>query len=88
MFNLILSLILKSKNFAFGLLGIIIFFILVCFVDNYFEAQNKVKEYQRIEAIVKTQNQNTKENVEIIKKRNINNSVADREQLLEQMFSE
>jgi hypothetical protein len=47
--NLILSLILKSKNFAFGLLGIIIFFILVCFVDNYFEAQNKVKEYQRIE---------------------------------------
>jgi hypothetical protein len=49
MFNLILSLILKSKNFAFGLLGIIIFFILVCFVDNYFEAKNKVKEYQRIE---------------------------------------
>jgi len=86
--NLILSLILKSKNFAFGLLGIIIFFILVCFVDNYFEAQNKIKEYQRIEAIVKTQNQNTKENVEIIKKRNINNSVTDREQLLEQMFSE
>jgi hypothetical protein len=47
--NLILSLILKSKNFVFGLLGIIIFFILVCFLDNYFEAKDKIKEYQRIE---------------------------------------
>lgn len=49
MLSFILPLILKSKNFAFGLLGIIIFFILVCFVDNYFEAQKKVKEYERIE---------------------------------------
>jgi len=49
MLSFILPLILKSKNFAFGLLGIIIFFILVCFVDNYFDAQNKVKEYERIE---------------------------------------
>jgi len=88
MLSFILPLILKSKNFAFGLLGIIIFFILVCFVENYFEAQNKVKEYERIEAIVNTQNENVKENVKIIKKRNINNSLADREQLLEKMFSE
>ena len=88
MLSFILPLILKSKNFAFGLLGIIIFFILVCFVDNYFEAQNKVKEYERIEAIVNTQNENVKENVKIIKKRNINNSLVDREQLLEKMFSE
>jgi CHASE3 domain sensor protein len=49
MLNFILPLILKSKNFAFGLLGIIIFFILVCFAYNYFEAQNKVKEYEKIE---------------------------------------
>ena len=88
MLSFILQLILKSKNFAFGLFGIIIFFILVCFVDNYFEAQNKVKEYERIEAIVNTQNENVKENVKIIKKRNINNSLVDREQLLEKMFSE
>jgi hypothetical protein len=88
MLSFILPLILKSKNFAFGLFGIIIFFILVCFADNYFEAQDKVKEYERIEAIVNTQNENVKENVKIIKKRNINNSIADREQLLEKMFSE
>ena len=49
MLNFILPLILKSKNFAFGLLGIIIFLILVCFADNYFEAQKKVKEYEKIE---------------------------------------
>jgi hypothetical protein len=88
MLSFILPLILKSKNFVFGLLGIIIFFILVCFVENYFEAQNKVKEYERIEAIVNTQNENVKENVQIIKKRNINNSIVDRKQLLEKMFSE
>jgi hypothetical protein len=88
MFNLILPLILKSKNFAIGIIGVILLLFIISFVDNYFEAKDKVKEYQRIEAIVKTQNQNTKENVEIIKKRNINNSVTDREQLLEQMFSE
>ena len=86
--NLILSLILKSKNFVFGLLGIIIFFILVCFVDNYFEAQNKVKEYQRIEAIVKNQNQNTKENVKTIKKSIESNTDSDDDKLFEQIFGE
>lgn len=86
--NLILSLILKSKNFVIGVVGIMFLLFIISFVDNYFEAKDKIKEYQRIEVIVKTQNKNTKENVEIIKKRNINNSVTDREQLLEQMFSE
>ena len=49
MINFIITYALKSKNFVIGLLGVIIFFILVCFVDNYFEAQDKIKEYQRIE---------------------------------------
>jgi len=88
MFSFILPLILKSKNFLIGVIGVILLLFIISFVNNYFEAQDKVKEYERIEAIVKTQNQNTKKNVEIIKKRNINNSIADREQLLEKMFSE
>ena len=83
-----MPLILKSKNFLIGVIGVILLLFIISFVNNYFEAQDKVKEYERIEAIVKTQNQNTKKNVEIIKKRNINNSIADREQLLEKMFSE
>jgi len=88
MFNFILPLILKSKNFAIGIIGVILFLFIVGFLNKYFEAQDKVKEYERIEAIVNTQNENVKENVKIIKKRNINNSLADREQLLEKMFSE
>jgi hypothetical protein len=88
MFNFILPLILKSKNFAIGVIGVILFLFILGFVNNYFEAKNKVKEYEKIEAIVNTQNENVKENVKIIKKRNINNSIADREQLLEKMFSE
>ena len=88
MFNLILPLIFKSKNFVIGVIGVILLLFIFSFVTNYFEAQDKIKEYERIEVIVKTQNQNTQQNVQIIKKRNINNSVTDREQLLEQMFSE
>ena len=88
MFNFILPLILKSKNFAIGIIGVILFLFIVGFLNKYFEAQDKVKEYERIEAIVNTQNENVKENVKIIKKRNINNSLADRERLLEKMFSE
>ena len=49
MINFIITYALKSKNFVIGLLGVIIFFILVCFVDNYFDTKNKIKEYQRIE---------------------------------------
>ena len=49
MINFIITYALKSKNFVFGLLGVIIFFILVCFVDNYFEAKYKIQEYKRIE---------------------------------------
>jgi len=88
MFNFILPLIFKSKNFVIGVVGIMFLLFIISFVDNYFEAKEQIEEYKKIEAIVKTQNQNTKENVEIIKKRNINNSIADREQLLEKMFSE
>ena len=88
MLNFILPLILKSKNFAIGIIGTILFLFILGFVNNYFETKERIEEYKRIEAIVKTQNQNTKENVEIIKKKNINNSIADREQLLEKMFSE
>jgi Na+/melibiose symporter-like transporter len=88
MLSFILPLILKSKNFAIGVIGVILFLFILGFVNNYFETKERIQEYKRIEAIVKTQNQNTKENVEIIKKRNINNSIADREQLLEKMFSE
>ncbi len=88
MFNFILPLILKSKNFAIGIIGIILLLFVFGFINNYFEAQDKVKEFERIESIVNTQNENVKENVKIIKKRNIDNSLADREQLLEKMFSE
>jgi hypothetical protein len=88
MLSFILPLILKFKNFAIGIIGTILFLFILGFVNNYFETKERIQEYKRIEAIVKTQNQNTKENVEIIKKRNINNSIADREQLLEKMFSE
>jgi hypothetical protein len=49
MFNFIVSLILKSKNFAIGFAIIIVFLILIGFVHNYFKAKNKVKEYERIE---------------------------------------
>jgi predicted transcriptional regulator len=88
MFSFILPLILKSKNFVIGVVGIMFLLFIISFVDNYFEAKNKIEEYKKIEAIVNTQNENVKENVKIIKKRNINNSLVDREQLLEQMFSE
>jgi hypothetical protein len=49
MFNFIVSLILKSKNFAIGFAIIIVFLILIGFAHNYFKAKNKVKEYERIE---------------------------------------
>ncbi len=53
MIKFIITYALKSKNFVIGLLGVIIFFILVCFVDNYFETKYKIKEYERIEEEVK-----------------------------------
>ena len=49
MLSFILPLILKSKNFAIGVIGVILFLFILGFVNNYFEAQNKVKEYQKIE---------------------------------------
>jgi len=49
MFNLILPLILKSKNFLIGVIGVILLLFIISFVNNYFEAQDKVKEYERIE---------------------------------------
>ena len=49
MINFIITYALKSKNFVFGLLWVIIFFILVCFFDNYFETKYKIEEYKKIE---------------------------------------
>jgi len=49
MFNLILPLILKSKNFLIGVIGVILLLFIISFVNNYFEAQDKIKEYERIE---------------------------------------
>jgi len=49
MLSFILPLILKSKNFVIGVIGTILFLFILGFVNNYFEAQNKVKEYEKIE---------------------------------------
>jgi hypothetical protein len=49
MLNFILPLILKSKNFAIGVIGVILFLFILGFVNNYFEAQDRVKEYEKIE---------------------------------------
>ena len=88
MISFILPYILKSKNFAIGIIGVLLLIFIFSFVDNYFEAQDKIEEYKRIEAIIKNQNENTKENVEIIKKRTNNLNIDDRKRLLEKMFSE
>jgi hypothetical protein len=88
MINFILAYVVKSKNFAIGIIGVILLLFIVGFVNNYFETKYKIKEYQRIEEEVKNQNLNVKENVEIIKKRNINLNIDDRKRLLEKMFSE
>jgi CHASE3 domain sensor protein len=71
MFNFVISLILKSKNFAIGFAIIIVFLIVISFVDNYFEAQDKVKEYERIEQETKEFHQEKiQELKETLKKRN------------------
>ena len=88
MINFILAHVVKSKNFAIGIIGVILLLFIVGFVNNYFEAQDKIEEYKRIEAIIKNQNENTKENVQIIKKRTNNLNIDDRKRLLEKMFSE
>ena len=88
MISFILPYILKSKNFVIGIIGVLLLLFIISFVDNYFEAQDKIEEYKRIEAIIKNQNENTKENVEIIKKRTNNLNIDDRKRLLEKMFSE
>ena len=88
MISFILPYILKSKNFIIGIIGVILLLFIVGFVNNYFEAQDKIEEYKRIEAIIKNQNENTKENVQIIKKRTNNLNIDDRKRLLEKMFSE
>jgi len=77
---------LKKNWYVIFLIMVILFGIHLANV--FIKNKKQIEEYQRIEAIVNTQNENTKENVKIIKKRNINNSIADREQLLEKMFSE
>lgn len=49
MLNFILPLIIKSKNFVIGIIGIILLLFVFCFINNYFEAQDKVKKFERIE---------------------------------------
>jgi len=49
MINFIITYALKSKNFAIGIIGVILLLFIVGFVNNYFETKNKIKEYQRIE---------------------------------------
>jgi len=49
MLNFILPLIIKSKNFVIGIIGIILLLFVFGFINNYFEAQDKVKEFERIE---------------------------------------
>ena len=49
MINFILAYVIKSKNFAIGIIGVILLLFIVGFVNNYFETKNKIKEYQRIE---------------------------------------
>ena len=53
MINFILAYVVKSKNFAIGIIGVILLLFIVGFVNNYFETKNKIKEYQRIEEEVK-----------------------------------
>lgn len=92
MISFILPYILKSKNYLIA--GFIILFISM-FIISHFKTKkeiinlnNEIKEYKRIEEEVKNQNLNVKQNVEIIKKRNINFNINDRKRLLEKMFSE
>ena len=49
MINFIITYALKSKNFAIGIIGVILLLFIVGFVNNYFETKYKIKEYQRIE---------------------------------------
>jgi len=88
MINFIITYALKSKNFAIGIISVLLLLFIISFVNNYFEAQNKIKEYKRIEEEAKNQNLNVKQNVEIIKKRSSNLNIDDRKRLLEKMFSE
>lgn len=53
MINFILPYIFKSKNFFIGIIGVLLFLFIISFVDNYFDAQDKIKEYERIEKEVK-----------------------------------
>jgi hypothetical protein len=49
MISFILDYGAKSKNFAIGIIGVLLLLFIVSFVDNYFEAQDKIEEYKRIE---------------------------------------
>jgi len=71
MLSFILPLILKSKNFVIGAVGIILFLFIFCFVNNYFEAQDKIEEFERIEQETKEFHQEKiVELKETLKKRN------------------
>ena len=70
MINFILAYVVKSKNFAIGIIGVILLLFIVGFVNNYFETKNKIKEYQRIEEETKVFHE---DNIVKIKK-TLNNS--------------
>ena len=53
MISFILPYILKSKNFVIGIIGVLLLLFIISFVDNYFEAQDEIEEYKRIEEEVK-----------------------------------
>ena len=53
MINFIITYALKSKNFAIGIIGVILLLIIAGFVNNYFNTKEEIKEYQRIEEEVK-----------------------------------
>jgi uncharacterized membrane protein (DUF106 family) len=71
MLSFILPLILKSKNFAIGVIGVILFLFIVGFVNNYFETKEQIQEYQKIEQETKEFHQEKiQELKETLKKRN------------------
>lgn len=49
MINFILAHLVKSKNFAIGIIGVSLLLFIVGFVNNYFDTKYKIQEYKRIE---------------------------------------
>ncbi len=64
MINFIITYALKSKNFAIGIIGVILLLCIVGFVNNYFETKYEIKEYKRIEEEAKVYHE---ENIQKLK---------------------